>query len=509
VADEPAPTARPAEAGTSVRREAAGGEAPPAPVTRRLVRDPDGRPVRQERPSAGSRSRSVSADSRAPPSESGTSASSRAERREARRAAAVARGTGSGGPGSRRSSNGAEAGDQLERAARTERREAASEGAGSGRTSRRSTGETEPREGIGSQLLPPLPRVESPQKTSRFYSGAAASRRLEATTRASAEQAPAMNASTYAYNEENGLLTTAGGGVAPAGRTDTVYVEQPTNRFKRVTVRDKEPGLLGRLWQRRAPEAEDEWGPADDTGGQIAVLQKMVDGFQSFAAYVSLLSQGLLGGLGFTNLMMTYFSSPNINLTGFLRYYSPMAMVLNRFYYVLVCFALVATINKYARNTMWDWKPYGSRQRAFDAVLVVLYFIAFVISVVITPYDDLLTYNSMRIPDYYDMALTDDFMSKLQVWHALSVTRMVLVFVAWALAALEFSPISTMVYWRFTTQPRPGGVPIAMQRLPDGSTVPVVSVPGPQGAAESAGMGSLDRRTLGPIPGNTVMPDGH
>lgn len=66
-----------------------------------------------------------------------------------------------------------------------------------------------------------------------------------------------------------------------------------------------------------------------------------------------------------------------------------------------------------------------------------------------------------------------------------------------------------MVYWRFTTQPRPGGVPIAMQRLPDGSTVPVVSVPGPQGAAESAGMGSLDRRTLGPIPGNTVMPDGH
>lgn len=47
---------------------------------------------------------------------------------------------------------------------------------------------------------------------------------------------------------------------------------------------------------------------------------------------------------------------------------------------------------------MWDWKPYGSRQRAFDAVLVVLYFIAFVISVVITPYDDLLTYNSMRIP---------------------------------------------------------------------------------------------------------------
>lgn len=58
--------------------------------------------------------------------------------------------------------------------------------------------------------------------------------------------------------------------------------------------------------------------------------------------------QGLLGGLGFTNLMMTYFSSPNINLTGFLRYYSPMAMVLNRFYYVLVCFALVATINKCA-----------------------------------------------------------------------------------------------------------------------------------------------------------------
>lgn len=44
--------------------------------------------------------------------------------------------------------------------------------------------------------------------------------------------------------------------------------------------------------------------------------------------------------------MMTYFSSPNIDLTGFLRYYSPMAMVLNRFYYVLICFVLVATINK-------------------------------------------------------------------------------------------------------------------------------------------------------------------
>lgn len=86
-----------------------------------------------------------------------------------------------------------------------------------------------------------------------------------------------------------------------AGPTDTMYVEQPTKKFKRVSVKEKPRGLLGRLLHRRGPAvAEEDWAPAqDDTGGQIAVLQKMVDGFQSFAAYVSLMSQ--VCSLSFSN----------------------------------------------------------------------------------------------------------------------------------------------------------------------------------------------------------------
>jgi len=59
-----------------------------------------------------------------------------------------------------------------------------------------------------------------------------------------------------------------------------------------------------------------------------------------------------------------------------------------------------------------------------------------------------------------------------------------------------------MIYWKFATQPRVGGVPVTMQRMPDGTTVPVLPVQ--QGVNPAGMMGSLDRRTM---PGNAVLPD--
>lgn len=51
---------------------------------------------------------------------------------------------------------------------------------------------------------------------------------------------------------------------------------------------------------------------------------------------------------------------------------------------------------------MLTWTSMGYRQRAFDAVLIVLYSVAYGVSVFITPYDDLLTYNFNRIPGKID-----------------------------------------------------------------------------------------------------------
>lgn len=134
-----------------------------------------------------------------------------------------------------------------------------------------------------------------------------------------------------------------------------MYVEQPNNRF--IQVKGTERGrfslnpiaafrrrALGRA--QRRPDGN-SWTTAeyDDDDGNITILKKAADAFQSLASYISLFSQGLLGGLGLTNLIMTFLVNPT-DTTAFLRYYSPIAMNLNRFYYVLVTFALVATINK-------------------------------------------------------------------------------------------------------------------------------------------------------------------
>lgn len=47
---------------------------------------------------------------------------------------------------------------------------------------------------------------------------------------------------------------------------------------------------------------------------------------------------------------------------------------------------------------MLKWGQFGRRQRTCDAFLILLYGAAYIVCIIITPYDDLLTYNSMRVP---------------------------------------------------------------------------------------------------------------
>uniref|UniRef100_A0A061RAZ9 Uncharacterized protein n=1 Tax=Tetraselmis sp. GSL018 TaxID=582737 RepID=A0A061RAZ9_9CHLO len=259
------------------------------------------------------------------------------------------------------------------------------------------------------------------------------------------QQTTFANASIYTYHEETGLLTTdAGGGDATNPRNRSTYLELPNSHFIRVDC-DKKRRKLFWFLCRKEPKEGQSWHAQnlDDNNGNIVFLRNIVDRFQSFAAFVSLCAQGLLGGLGLTNLLMTYFANVNLSAVDFLRYYSPMAMVLNRYYYVMVSFALVAAINKYARNLTLNWDSFGRRQRVFDGVLILLYFTAYVCSVIITPFDDLLTYNAMRIPDFYRMKLTDEFRQKLAIWHVLSFVRMGSVLAAWLLVRAPSPPFPT------------------------------------------------------------------
>jgi len=363
------------------------------------------------------------------------------------------------------------------------------------------------------------------RQTTRFYTGEA-TRRLQAARGTTEEQH--AGTSTYQYNEDTGLLTTSAGGDAHGDRRQSLYMEQPNRRFTRVAT-----GGRSRRWipffrkrQQQPGGVEDDAQPAwgdEDYSGNIVILKKIVDTVQNFAAFVSLLSQGLLGGLGLTNLVMTYFVNPGRNRSSFLRYYSPIAMNLNRYYYAMVCFALVAVINKYARNTIITWTSMGYRQKVFDGTLIILYGAAYVTCVIITPYDDLLTYNYERIPDYYEMRITEAFLARLQVWQILNLIRMCTVLAAWVLASVEYIPMTLLLYWRFQNPHRlvlppltrvapmeqPPGVPL--EGCPDSGSVLLPMAATAAGALEgSLGSGhatyTVQQSPMPSIPGVATLP---
>mmetsp|Transcript_22836 Transcript_22836/g.54675 ORF Transcript_22836/g.54675 Transcript_22836/m.54675 type:complete len:120 (+) Transcript_22836:456-815(+) len=61
------------------------------------------------------------------------------------------------------------------------------------------------------------------------------------------------------------------------------------------------------------------------------------------------------------------------------------------------------------------------------------------------------TVHLIHLADFYKMKLTDEFRQKLAIWHVLSFVRMGSVLAAWLLASSEYTPMTLLLYWRFTS----------------------------------------------------------
>ncbi|KAK9818118.1 hypothetical protein WJX72_007418 [[Myrmecia] bisecta] len=282
-----------------------------------------------------------------------------------------------------------------------------------------------------------------------------------------------LTGSRYKYNETTGLLAKEGAGVA-INKLATVYVENPgTGAFYRVPddSRSQKPWVVKALKQpppgqpqsntgtegsSRAPPApppaadshsrRQTWEAEAAGAPQGSPLVALVGSSASALASIALFAQGLLGGFGLLNLFMIYLWDPShwsSPLTGFLQFYSPIAMSVNRIYYTLITVSLVAACSSFAKDSLLESKRLNYLQmRRMDVVLIFVYGVAFILSVVCTPFDDELQYSYRRIPDFYSLTLNSHFQSRLSLWHWLNLGRVAASGLGWLLVCIKMSSMS-------------------------------------------------------------------
>lgn len=163
-------------------------------------------------------------------------------------------------------------------------------------------------------------------------------------------------------------------------------------------------------------------------------------------ASVGLLAQSLLGGFAFINLYMTYIfagtslpagSSPR----GFLHYYSPLASTMQSTYLVLVSMSLLTAIDKLSKDRLANFIPRGSSQRLRDVAAVAFYLVAFVVSLVLVPTEDLLYYAWRRLPNWWEAEpMSKQFARDLDAFLALNAFRVVCCAFAWLIVVTDLAP---------------------------------------------------------------------
>jgi hypothetical protein len=80
-----------------------------------------------------------------------------------------------------------------------------------------------------------------------------------------------------------------------------------------------------------------------------------------------------------------------------------------------------------------------ARLKAVDTSLLLLYAVAYVCNVVLTPLDDSFTYEYQRLPTFHQQQLPPAFMRRVSVWHALNLLRLAATGLAWGLVCYRSS----------------------------------------------------------------------
>ena len=162
-------------------------------------------------------------------------------------------------------------------------------------------------------------------------------------------------------------------------------------------------------------------------------LKNFLDFVASLIASSFIFCQGLLGGMG---LLLLYFSA-NQTQSEMLSSFSPIADDVQKAFTFLSSFALIGALDKYSKDHMAAWMARGSAQRAYDALLIALYFACFISTLVCTPMDDVMFASHLRSPEWYRWELGAEFARQLETWKVGHLLRCLCGLLGWLATSWE------------------------------------------------------------------------
>lgn len=245
--------------------------------------------------------------------------------------------------------------------------------------------------------------------------------------------------SAYAFNPATGMLENPGGSSGAVETTSRFVESGGLGGFRRV---QDDPAGASSWGSRRAAAA----ASAATRGSRDGSMRAVAVAVQSVVTCCGLFSQGLLGGFAALNLFMTYFlDAANLSTvnaeSGFLRYYSPIAVVCQRVFVTLSALALLASVDKYSKDSLGGFMLQGFTMQKVDAVAVLSFFTCFLLSIVNVPFEDTLYFANARVPEWWTTeSASSDFDARLRSYHGVNAARCVFGIVGWFCVCYTATP---------------------------------------------------------------------
>ncbi|KAG2422066.1 hypothetical protein HXX76_016301 [Chlamydomonas incerta] len=242
----------------------------------------------------------------------------------------------------------------------------------------------------------------------------------------------------YIYDEDTGMIVTTEGGQGDGGRVARQYIEdEVTGRFYKLQSKRRR---LFAFFRRKEPALMDDDSDDEDARGFRGSMRSTVNWLSNFFCVLGLFMEGLLAGLALLNFFMTYVLYSRDGLRRSMAYYAPIAQDINRIYYSLLVLSIISSTSRLARDRLRQWGPRGLYLAAVDYCQILCYLVAYVASVLCTPLDDELTYESDRNPRFWQLTWASGFQSRFSTWNLLNILRTIFIAIAWCLACYQLSP---------------------------------------------------------------------
>mmetsp|Transcript_11502 Transcript_11502/g.27594 ORF Transcript_11502/g.27594 Transcript_11502/m.27594 type:complete len:440 (-) Transcript_11502:181-1500(-) len=170
-----------------------------------------------------------------------------------------------------------------------------------------------------------------------------------------------------------------------------------------------------------------------DRSGSQESLKVFLDLLGALVASAFIFCQGLLGGI---SLLLLYLSV-NLGERAFLRTFAPIASDVQKAFMFLCTVALVGSLDKWSKDKMAGWLMRGGYQRLLDATLIFLYVLCFLLTLICTPLEDVMSASDLRSPEWYRWDLGQGFEDDLANWRVIHIFRCLFGLIAWVLSSFE------------------------------------------------------------------------